>query len=332
MDKTNPRRLRRRRILAIVAGFFLVLIIAATIDYWSYPYGQPVGGKAVNTGENGLWLRYTWYFGEHGPEKRRVLAKSLQDHEIRYAYFHVRHILHTGKLEYHYEKQARALVADLHRDAPQVKAVAWVYAGNPRGRGLVNLADPAVRKAMVGEAVWLVTKCGFDGVQWDYEICPDGDAGLLSLLRETRAALPGGKILSVATPIILPAIHLEWSEGYLAKVAAESDQVTLMCYDSAAYFPRAYVDMMHRQVVIATRAVARANPRCRVLIGIPTYGDGTASHNPRAENIALALRGVRAGLADPNANLSAFAGVAPFADYTTESDEWRVYEKLWQGR
>ena len=40
--------------------------------------------------------------------------------------------------------------------------------------------------------------CGSDRVQWDHETCPDGDPSFLSLLRETRAALLRGKILSAA--------------------------------------------------------------------------------------------------------------------------------------
>ena len=42
----------------------------------------------------------------------------------------------------------------------------------------INLADTKVRQAMVAEAVWLTTVCGFDGVQWDYEICDDNDPNL----------------------------------------------------------------------------------------------------------------------------------------------------------
>jgi hypothetical protein len=45
--------------------------------------------------------------------------------------------------------------------------------------------------------------------------------------------------------------------------------------------------------------------------------------------MATALLGVRVGVADPQAELSVFAGVAPFADYTTQPDEWRTYRTMW---
>ncbi|MCC6443807.1 MAG: hypothetical protein IT210_10180 [Armatimonadetes bacterium] len=57
------------------------------------------------------------------------------------------------------------MTALLRRDAPSVKIIAWVYAGNRAGHGEVNLANTAVRKAMVREAVWLVSACGFDEIQ-----------------------------------------------------------------------------------------------------------------------------------------------------------------------
>jgi hypothetical protein len=46
-----------------------------------------------------------------------------------------------------------------------VKAIAWIYVGNSRGEGRVDITRPDVRLRMVQEAVWLTTVCGFDGVQ-----------------------------------------------------------------------------------------------------------------------------------------------------------------------
>jgi len=103
----------------------------------------------------------------------------------------------------------------------------------------------------------------------------------------------------------------------------------VMCYDTGMLLPRAYVALTAQNVVHVTQAVARGNPRCQVLLGVPTYGKGLFSHNPRAENIANALRGARQGLADPRAHSEVFGGVALFADYTTDEREWETYHKLW---
>jgi hypothetical protein len=89
---------------------------------------------------------------------------------------------------------------------------------------------------------------------------------------------------------------------------------------------------MRRQAIHVTRAVARGDPQCHVLIGVPTYGKGPPSHVPWSENLRMALKGVREGLAHRDARPTSFAGVAPFADYTTQPEEWEVYRELWLDR
>lgn len=334
----HPVRHRQARLHNRVRALLLLLLVALLADYALYPTLARPGGRSYNRGENGLWLRYHWYFGRRSDAAMRAMARRLTAHQIRYAYFHVRHIQRNGRLAYHYPAAARRLVAAVHREAPGVRVIAWMFVGNERlthtGVGGVDLADPAVRKAMVGEAAWLVKECGFDGVQWDYEICDNPNPHLLSLLRETRAALPVGKSLSAAVPMWLPAAlqRWGWSEEDFAHMAVPCDQLAVMCYDSAMYLPRAYVWLVRQQAIHVTRAVARGNPRCRLLLGVPTYARGGASHQAWAENIRMALKGVCEGLADARAETAVFAGVAPFADYTTQEEEWEAYRALWLSR
>jgi hypothetical protein len=129
--------------------------------------------------------------------------------------------------------------------------------------------------------------------------------------------------------LLAPFQRWGWSENYFARVAAVCDQLAVMCYDTGIYLPRGYVWLVHQQAVHVTHAVARGNRRGRVLLGLPTYGRGGLSHHAYAENLRLALKGVREGLADPRAGRSVFAGVAPFADYTTQPEEWATYRVLW---
>jgi hypothetical protein len=322
----------RRRFWRWAAGGLGLAVAWFAIDYYAYPYGSFTNAPTANWGENGLWLRYTWYFGEKSDDERRELAHRLTDNQIRYAYFHVRFIHRDGSLHFRHAGQARILTAALHREAPGVKLLAYAYAASRKGEGpFVDLTNLTVRKRMASEAAWLVRECGFDGVQWDYEICADGEPGYLDLLRETRAAMGPGKLLSVATPVWYPwpLGRLAWSESYFGAVARECDQMAVMVYDTGFVTPRSYAWLARQQAIHVTRAVARSNPKCRVLLGIPTYGTGFRSHNPRAENIEIALKAVREGMADPAANPQVFAGVTLFADYTTDSSEWASYQRLW---
>lgn len=322
---------KRRRKVLFVALCVLVLLLLG--DYCLYPL-LGVGGRSFNSGENGVWLHYSWYFGEHSEQEVQALGNQLSAHQIRYAYFHVRFIQKDGRLRFHYAKQALQLNRVLERSAPNVRAVAWIYIGNERGLTGVDIADAKVRANIIEEACWLVETCGFVGVQFDYEMCQDGDKAFLQLLREARGALPRDKLLSVATPMWLPSMFHAWgwSENYFAQVAANCDQVVIMGYDSALFFPRHYVWLMQQQSIRVTRAVAKGNARCRVLVGIPTYKDGGISHHLHAENIRMALKGVRQGLADENANLSAFAGVAIFSYDSTNHSEWQTYRNFWLSR
>src|SRR5438105_10041899 len=165
----SPKKFRRRRLLLRILVAIVCLILLITVDYFAYPYGSFNTGRSGNHGENGIWLRYTWYFGQHNGSDIRKLATNLASRQIRYAYFHVRSIKKDGSLKYRYGDNARALLKQFRETSPEVKLIAWIYAGNRAGLGEVDLADPKVRKAMGGEAAWLVKDCGFDGVQWDYE-------------------------------------------------------------------------------------------------------------------------------------------------------------------
>jgi hypothetical protein len=161
--RKNPsRRTPRWRRWAATLGLLFLLLAA---DYVLYPRLSHVGGKSFNRGQNGLWLRYWWYFGQRSDAELRALARQLTERQVRYAYFHVRHITRGGMLRYHHPAAARRLVSALHRAAPAVRVIAWVYAGNlhraPELRE-VDLANAAVRRRMVAEARWLVTACGFE--------------------------------------------------------------------------------------------------------------------------------------------------------------------------
>ncbi|HVT10909.1 MAG TPA: hypothetical protein VHE55_01475 [Fimbriimonadaceae bacterium] len=303
-----------RRARRWVAAFCLFVLTALAVDYFAYPYGSLLGGRSSNRGENGLWLRYTWYFSQYSRVEVVELGQRLAREQVRYAYFHVRSVLVDGRLKYRHAESAD-FNRRLHEADPKICSIAWVYVD-----GSVDLSNETVRRQMAEEASWLVHTCGFDGVQWDYEPCHSGDAGLLRLLEATRAALPGA-FLSVATPTWFPwpVSGAGWTEEYFGEVGKRCDQIAVMCYDTGFVTPRSYAWLVGQQA----ERVPRAAGKCQVLLGLPTYEAGGRSHNPRAENLKIGLKAVRES--------DGVAGIALFADYTTDAAEWAWYERAWLG-
>jgi spore germination protein YaaH len=211
--------------------------------------------------------------------------------------------------------------------------IAWVYVGARPQKDGVDLSQVAVRKSLVKEALWLVNDCGFDGVQWDYEFAANNDAGLLTLLDDTRAALKPDHLISVDTPMWYPSTLWGWNDDYFRAVSGKCDQICVMSYDSYLYLPRAYASLLSQQVIHVSNDVAAANKksagRCKVLFGLPTYEDVTLAHNHYCESFANSLRGLKDGLNDARTDRATIDGIALFADYTTDSDEWKTYRDYW---
>ena len=318
----KARRKRLKRWATAIAATTFACVVA---DYWLYPILAPIGGRSFDKGENGVWLRYTWYFGEKTSAEAESLGKELSARHVHYAYFHVRSVQPDGSLKFRFPIEARRLTGAFHRAAPGARAIAWIYIDAET----VDLAKAPVRDRLAREAGLLTSAWGFDGVQLDYEPCSDGDRHFLDLLEETHVALPRGSVLSVAAECRYPGLLAKfgWSDEYIQEVAKRCDQLAVMCYDSGMILPRSYVWFVRCQAAVVPRLAKRANPACEVLLGLPTYGSGGTSHNPRAENHRLALKGVREARAAPEPD-----GVAVFADYTTSEADWREYEELWLRR
>jgi hypothetical protein len=255
-------------------------------------------------------------------------ARLLQDNGFKYFFFHVRGAGKSGGLLHDYMDRAKRLNEIVEAAAPKVERIAWIYGGNEAGEGSVDLSSPGTKEALVATANRLIDEGNFEGVQWDYEICPDGDRDFIELLKMSRKALPEGTFIGVCSPTNYgwPLSGFGWSPGYFREVAGLCDQIALMIYDTGMVHPRLYASHVRRQAVILKDALSGMD--CRVLFGLASYGPGFRSHNPRAENLRIGIHATRRTLEDidfPN-----FEGISIFADYTTDEDEWIQYHDEWR--
>jgi Glycosyl hydrolases family 18 len=233
----------------------------------------------------------------------------------------------------------RAFLAAARRVAPGLKVLPWVggvRSGYRRARpGSVDLGDLGQRQRMVAECRGLIDE-GFDGIHVNIEPVNDGNDDYLALLRALRNAVGARNILSLSAirpaPIALPmAPNFVWSTEYYRRVALVADQIVVMAYDTALPTPGLYRRYVAYAAQAGTESILKARSSARLLMGVPTYDETGLMHRRGVETPENAMLGIVAGLRGLGGG-GTFEGVALYAEWTTDSEEWAVYERLWRGK
>lgn len=327
----------RRALLVILGLAGLVVALGAYLGY-STP-APDTAPHPFNQDRNAVWLEHRWLERPQPAADIDALLQTLSQHGVRYVFPHLIPFGSDGRLPAHSREQMRAFLAAAQRVAPQIKVLPWVgglRAGYKRQRqGTIDLADLAQRQRVVAECRGLIDE-GFDGIHLNVEPVDDGNLEYLALLRALRAAVGPDRLLSVSAtrpgPTALPfAPNFLWSLGYYARVAALADQLVVMAYDTGLPTPALYRRYVSFASAATTRALIASQGHARVLLGVPTYDDTGLMHRRGVETPENALLGVVAGLRGLGGG-GTFEGVALYAEWTTDADEWQVYESVWRGR
>jgi hypothetical protein len=112
---------------------------------------------------------------------------------------------------------------------------------------------------------------------------------------------------------------------WLRRIADRVDQVAVMTYDTAVLPADWLVGLFFAHP--APRVVELIGDRATVFIGVPTYDEGVAF--PWAENLRSAIRGARRGLGALDRPPARPAGLAIFAEWTTDDQEWELFRRTW---
>lgn len=322
--------------IAVRLGLLVVLLGVAACAYLAFsPYGD-AAPHPFNQNRNAVWLEHRWLEKPHSEEEMEQMFRFLDHHGIVYAYPHLIPFDGAGRLPLHNREQMRALLATARRVAPNMKVLPWVgglRVGYKRSKpGTIDLGDLGQRQRIVAECRGLMDE-GFDGIHVNVEPVPSGDDDFLALLRALRTAVGNGILSLSATrpgpmaPAFAP--NFFWTADYYARLADSADQVVLMTYDTALPTPSLY----RRYVAYAAGmvdATLAGTSRTRVLVGIPTYKETGLMHRKGVETPENALLGVVAGLRGRAAG-GTFEGVALYAEWTTDPEDWEVYERVWRG-
>jgi hypothetical protein len=313
----------------------LVVVVAAACLYAAFaPYGD-LAPHPFNQNRNAVWLEHRWLEKPHSVEEMEQLFRFLDHHGVVYAYPHLIPFDSAGRLPLHNREQMRAFLATARQVAPNMKVLPWVgglRVGYRRSKpGTIDLADLGQRQRIVAECRGLMDE-GFDGIHVNVEPVANGDDDYLALLRALRAAVGTGILSLSATrpgpmaPAFAP--NFFWTADYYARIAETADQVVLMTYDTAIPTPGLYRRYVGYAAAMVTADLARSS-RARVLVGIPTYKDSGLMHRKGVETPENALIGVVSGLRGRAGGT--FEGVALYAEWTTDPEDWAVYERVWRG-
>lgn len=326
----------RRRVVALLA-----VLVLAGLGYGALRPATHRPGAHFNRGTNAAWLGIEWVNEAQAEGEIQALAADLQQRQIRTVYVYTSYLRPSGQFGPTFAHAATA-IPTLKRAYPQVNVQAWLglplRRPGPFASGYVVL-DPPTRAMIAQFCRDLVGQHGFDGVHLDPEPILSGDAEVLALLDQVRAALGPGPTLSIATRRIWPLWPSlswplvgvwAWRGDYYREVARRVDQVALMTYDSGLPQPLLYRWWGRGQVVALTQALDGLD--AEVFIGLPTSEEATRTHRPQAENMTSGLLGLVDGLNDQAARPDVLSGVAIYPYWETDEAEWAAYETAWLGQ
>ncbi|MDB6109344.1 MAG: hypothetical protein JWR69_1094 [Pedosphaera sp.] len=313
-----------------------ILLIGLPVGYGLWQPGMDIRDGHHDRSSNGIWVAHGWlgadeWFIKNGktnefslyrdPARIRGLAAKLKRHHITDVFPHLCPVEPNGSLPATDSQQVERFLDEFSG----CRVMPWI--GGPSGSS-VRANKPAWRTNFAGHVLELFRDHPrFAGVQLNVEPLTSGDTDFLLLLDELRAAMPPGKILSVAAypppTRWQPYPDVHWDESYFREVARRADQMAVMMYDAGQRNPKTYQRLMADWT---TEVLAWSEGKA-VLLGVPTYEDaGVNYHDPKVENLTNALLGIHSGLTH-SALPSNYQGVAIYCDWETDEAEWTYFRE-----
>ncbi len=321
----------------------LAPIVAVLVATGCRGEDPPPAIPSLDRAENGIWMRRHWLHG--GPEVdghedrlRADLAVATRANGVQRLYPFLGPMDHEGHpgwrkagVIHRYEpERVAAFTAAMAALDPSLQVIPWTGGTWPHD---VLFVDTERIDGFVEHTRALTHELGAAGVQLNVEPMPSDTEGYLALLGAVKQAIGPDRVLSVAAypPPTLhqPVEEVHWSLPFLRDVCLASDEVAVMAYDTGLKYRYLYRSLVARW----TRQLAETLPPpdqggCVWLVGLPSYEDDEPWHRPDVETIDEAIRGVHDALEDGAP--SNFRGVAVYASWTTDAQEWGLYDRLWR--
>lgn len=311
-----------------------LLLLAAILGigglgYLAWSPGETVTDGRHDRATNGIWLQHGW-LGDDGwfertgrdpakfrdEKKIRELRDNLVRHGIRDVFPHLCPCEPDGSIA----AVDPAQTARFLDGFDGLRVIPWI--GGVRDESAVPSDEKWRARFVESVGALLAAHPRLAGVHVNIEPMPNGDPDFLRLLDELKAALPSGKLLSVAAyppptrwhPF--PDVH--WGEAYFREVARRCDQVVPMLYDTGLRWEKPY----RKLVADWTDEVLAWSEGKEVLLGVPAYDDaGTGYHDPAVENLPNAISGIHAAL--ESGIPGHYAGVSVYSEWEMDEGDWK---------
>lgn len=99
-----------------------------------------------------------------------------------------------------------------------------------------------------------------------------------------------------------------------------------MMYETAAPFYWLYGNVVEWETKHILRIIDKGT---FLFMGIPTYEDKRWTFHQYAENIKTAIKGIQNGLIRVENSMKGKFGIALYAAWTTDNDEWLYFRTHW---
>ena len=303
------------------------------IAYLAWSPGERVTDGRHDRRSNAIWIQHgwlgddTWFARNHrdkslfrDDKKIQPLAETFAQHGIKYVYPHLCPCNLQGAIPRVDDEQTECFL----RHFGEFRVLPWVGGT----LDVCALESSAWRDAFISSINELLKiHPGFSGIHLNIEPLPSGDANFLRLLDEIRAAMPAGKILSVAAypppTRWQPSTDVHWDAAYFRQVAARTDQMAVMMYDTGIRLEKPYRRLMREWTVKTLEWAGETE----VLLGVPAYDNaGVGYHVPRVENLRNALFGIHAGLLSFKEPPQNYVGVAVYCEWQMDNSKWIALE------
>ena len=299
------------------------------------------GADRIDKSGNAVWLEHRWLQDGVPDEEIVALSGRLRANGIRYVYPHLTPSDADGHLPSYSRDAARRFCRLLRKQAPGIRILPWVggvQVGFHQMRpGTIRLDSEVYRQAFAKDCIAMIRELGLDGIHLNVEPVESGDRRLLEWLDYLKTRLGERKILSVAgsKPSFFEGFNVSplrsWDLDYYTQVASRCNQLVIMSYDTGISHSLLYSLFVMEKTGTYLQRLKSEGISCRLMVGVPTYDDAPR-HRQDVENIASAVRGLSAAFNRSEIGIENFEGIAIYAYWTTDPNEWKDFQSLWLHR